>query len=214
MSATAELLAAHRERLRASRHRAQHGYTLLEVLLVVAISGLIIGPLFAWMLLTMRQQPVQRDGMIVSAQAGLLRGNFPRDVTVAGAARAYDPTGALADEPGTEWSTWREPCIASAASGGPGVRHLAVLISQGESRVKTIYSVAPMRDRQLGRRRALQHLAHPVRRQHRHAPASVAGGRGRGPVGCCDERLVLDGGRSRRCLPPAEPACDPARLRG
>ena len=56
------------------------------------------------------------------------------------------PSGALADEPGTEWSTWREACNSSSASGGPGVRHLAVLVSQGESRVKTIYSVAPMRD--------------------------------------------------------------------
>ena len=129
----------------ASRLRSQHGYTLLEVLLVVAISGLILGPLFAWTLLTMRQQPVQRDGMVISAQAGLLRGSFPRDVTVAGAARAFDPAGALADEPGTEWSTWREPCVGGAASGGAGVRHLAVLISQGESRLKTIYSVAPMR---------------------------------------------------------------------
>ncbi len=146
MSGLTELAAAHRERLRASRHRTEHGYTLLEVLLVVAISGLILGPLFAWMILTMRQQPVQRDGMVISAQAGLLRGHFPRDVTVAGAARAYDANGALADEPGTEWATWREPCTGSAASGGPGVRHLAVLISQGESRVKTLYSVAPMRD--------------------------------------------------------------------
>ena len=146
MTVLTELAAAHRERLRASRHRSEHGYTLLEVLLVVAISGLILGPLFAWMILTMRQQPVQRDGMMISAQAGLLRGHFPRDVTVAGAARAYDANGALADEPGTEWATWREPCTGSAASGGPAVRHLAVLISQGESRVKTIYSVAPMRD--------------------------------------------------------------------
>lgn len=119
--------------------RSQHGFTLIEVLLVVAISGLIIGPLFAWMILTMRQQPVQRDGMLVSAQAGLLRGQFPRDVTVAGAARVYP----VADEPGTEWATWREACRASSASGG---RHLAVLIAQGETRTKTIYSVAPMRD--------------------------------------------------------------------
>lgn len=146
MSDRTDAVRRHLERLRASRQRTEHGYTLIELLLVIAISGLILGPLFAWMLITMRQQPVQRDGMIISAQAGLLRGNFPRDVTVAGAARAYDAAGNIADEPGTEWSTWRESCLGSNASSGPGVRHLAVLISQGESRVKTIYSVAPMRD--------------------------------------------------------------------
>lgn len=139
MSPFDELVTAHRARLQESRRRSQHGYTLLEVLLVVAISGLILGPLFAWMLLTIKQQPVERDGMIVSAQAGLLRGQFPRDVTVAGAARVYP----VADEPGTEWATWREACQGSSAAGG---RHLAVLIAQGETRTKTIYSVAPMRD--------------------------------------------------------------------
>ena len=90
MSGRVGTVRRHVDRLRVSRQRTQHGYTLIELLLVIAISGLILGPLFAWMLITMRQQPVQRDGMIISAQAGLLRGNFPRDVTVAGAARAYD----------------------------------------------------------------------------------------------------------------------------
>lgn len=141
MSEIVERVRAHRERLRASRHRTQHGYTLIEVLLVVAISGLILGPLFAWMILTMRQQPVQRDGMIISAQAGLLRGNFPRDVTVAGAARTFplDP----AESATTEWGTWSQPCQGSVVA---GARPLLVLVSQGVSRVKTIYSVGPTRD--------------------------------------------------------------------
>lgn len=141
MSPLAAFVANHRLRLEQSRRSNQHGYTLLEVLLVVAISALILGPLFAWMLLTIKQQPVQRDGMLISAQAGLLRGQFPRDVTVAGAARVYP----VADEIDSEWATWQQACRGSAASGS-NARHLAVLIAQGETRTKTLYSVAPMRD--------------------------------------------------------------------
>jgi prepilin-type N-terminal cleavage/methylation domain-containing protein len=144
MSGLAAFAVEHRDRLRSSRHRAQHGYTLIEVLLVVAISGLILGPLFAWMILAMRQQPIERDGMIVSAQAGLLRGNFPRDVTVAGGARVHplDP----AELASTEWGTWSQPCQGSVVAGGAGVRPLVVLVSQGVARSKTIYTLGPARD--------------------------------------------------------------------
>lgn len=118
------------------RWGGQAGYTLLEVLLVVVISALILGPLFMWTLLVIRQQPVQRDTAVRTAQVDLLRTSFVRDATVAGAADDYSAP----PEPGTEWHTWREQCISPATVDG---RPLVVLISQGNARTKVIYTVAP-----------------------------------------------------------------------
>ena len=121
------------------RHRDQQGYSLLELILVLGISLLLIGPVSAWMLLVMRQQPVQRDTMLATAQADLLRGMFPEDVAVAGAADDYkgsQPSGGL-------WDTVRQECASTNSAGG---RSLVVLLSQAADPVKIIYSVAPTRD--------------------------------------------------------------------
>ncbi len=129
--------AALRRRVADRTRRGQAGATLLELLLVVAISGLLLGPLLAWTVLVIREQPVTRDGMIRTAQSGILQGYFPGDVLEAGAADVYEgaPTG--------QWGTWRQDC---RTGGGRGGRPLVVLLTQGAELTKTIYSVAPMRD--------------------------------------------------------------------
>ncbi|MFN7149956.1 MAG: PKD domain-containing protein [Microthrixaceae bacterium] len=123
----------------ARRRAGQGGFTLLELLLVLGISGLLIGPIAAWTILVMRQNPVQRDGMLATAQADLVRAYFPEDVAVAGAADDYkgsQPSDA-------RWNTWRNQCDSADTVGG---RPLAVLITQSYEPVKIIYSVAPTRD--------------------------------------------------------------------
>lgn len=113
----------------------QSGYTLLELILVLALTVLIIAPLTTWTVLVLRQQPVQRDTMLQTARTDLLRATFPDDVVVAGAADDYQ--GAQA--PGGNWDTWRQACVGSAAGGG---RQLVVLLSQAAEPVKVIYTVA------------------------------------------------------------------------
>lgn len=127
-------------RSRVARRRAgQGGFTLLELLLVLGISGLLIGPVAAWTILVMRQNPVQRDGMLATAQADLVRAYFPEDVAVAGA--AYDYKGSPPSDP--LWNTWRNECDSANTV---GARPLTVLITQAYEPVKIIYSVAPTRD--------------------------------------------------------------------
>lgn len=117
-----------------SARTGQGGATLLEVLLVVAISALLIGPVSAWMLLVLREQPNQRDAMIGTATADLLRAEFPEDVSVAGAADDYQGAQAA----GGRWDTWRQECAGAASSTG---RPLAVLVSQAVEPVKVQYRV-------------------------------------------------------------------------
>lgn len=118
----------------------QGGYTLLELILVLALTMLIIGPLTAWMILVLGQQPVQRDGMLATAHSDLLRASFPDDVVVAGAADDYQGAQAV----GGQWDTWRQACAGGVA--GQGGRQLVVLLSQAVEPVKVIYSVAPADD--------------------------------------------------------------------
>lgn len=131
---------SHALRSHVARRRAgQGGFTLLELLLVLGISGLLIGPIAAWTILVMRQNPVQRDGMLATAQADLVRAYFPEDVAVAGAADDYK--GAQPSD--ARWNTWRQRCDAGATVAG---RPLTVLITQAFEPVKIIYSVAPTED--------------------------------------------------------------------
>ncbi len=68
------------------RPRTQGGYTLVELLVAVGIIGVILVPLFAWVALAIQQQPITRDGLVRSADTGLLAAYLPEDVAVAGAA--------------------------------------------------------------------------------------------------------------------------------
>lgn len=115
-----------------ARHRrsgSQAGYTLLEVVIGVSISAMIVVPLTAWAILVMRQQPVQRDGMLRTAHSGLLGSVFPSDVSVAGQA-SVDMSA---------------PWAANDCGGGVsanGSRQL-VMVSAGSTVEKVVYSVAP-----------------------------------------------------------------------
>lgn len=115
-----------------ARHRrggSQAGYTLLEVVIGVAISAMILVPLTAWAILVMRQQPIQRDGMLRTAHSGLLGSVFPSDVSVAGQASVdMSPQWAIND------------CAGGTSAGGS--RQL-VMVSAGVTVEKVIYSVAP-----------------------------------------------------------------------
>lgn len=126
----------------AHQRRSQAGYTLTEVLLVVILTGIILGPLFAWMLLAMRQQPITQDGLIRTAHTGLLSSYFPQDVAVSGAAwipgQTYDGPPDMKDD----WESLNgdNDCIGGNGANG---RILAVLWSGGGNTLKTVYSIAP-----------------------------------------------------------------------
>lgn len=70
-----------------SRRRAEAGVTLIETLIVVAISGLIMVPLLGWGLTAMKTQAIMRDSNLDSASVGLLRTYFIRDVASADSAK-------------------------------------------------------------------------------------------------------------------------------
>lgn len=121
--------------LRPTTHpgRGQGGYTLLELVMVMGLTTLIVAPLTAWMILVVREQPHQRDGMLATAHSDLLRTSFSSDVVVAGAADDYQ--GAQSDG---QWDTWRQPCAGGISHTG---RQLVVLLSQAVEPVKVMYTV-------------------------------------------------------------------------
>lgn len=116
-------------RARDRRDRSSAGYTLLEVVIGLSISAMILGPLTAWAILVMRQQPVQRDGMLRTAHSGLLGSVFPSDVSVAGQA-SIDMT--------ETWSV--NDCDGGRSANGS--RQL-VMVTAGATTEKIVYSVAP-----------------------------------------------------------------------
>lgn len=75
-------------RLRHDVVRAQHGATLVELLLVLVLSVAVIGPLTAWAVLAVRQHPEVESGNIRTAEASLLSTYLPKDIAVAGSAAA------------------------------------------------------------------------------------------------------------------------------
>lgn len=126
-----------------NRLRGQAGLTVVELLLVVMISAMILGPLFSWALLAIDQQRVTKDGFLRTASAGLVSSYFPHDVAVAGAAwvPGVDFSGPGGAEAEAEWNALnREDCVGGEGANG---RPLLVLWSGGANAIKTIYSVAP-----------------------------------------------------------------------
>ncbi len=114
------------------RHLPQDGYTLVEVLVGVAISLMILVPLTAWMVLAMRQQPATQDGLVRIASTGVLATYFPEDVAVAGAAATDE---AMAEAADVNWEDCRN-------GGGAGGRRLLVLVRSGVTATKVVYTEA------------------------------------------------------------------------
>lgn len=115
-----------------SQGRNQSGYTLIELMIGVSITAVILVPLMSWAILVMRQQPVERDGMMRTAQTGLLGSMFPSDVSVAGQAWVSGMS-----EP------WATDCAGGESANG-SVQ--LVMIGSGTTVQKVIYSVAPSSD--------------------------------------------------------------------
>ena len=124
-----------------SRPRSQSGYTLIELLLVIALSGVIFVPLMAWTGLAIQQQPVIQDGILRTASAGLLGAYFPKDVAVAGKATVFGN--------GTPPS-WANDCgpsaIPAAQNAGSGGELEVAMIAGGTEVFKVVYSAAPAAD--------------------------------------------------------------------
>ena len=124
-----------------SRPRSQSGYTLIELLLVIALSGVIFVPLMAWTGLAIQQQPVIQDGILRTASAGLLGAYFPKDVAVAGKATVFGN--------GTPPS-WANDCgpsaIPAAQNAGSGGELEVAMIAGGTDVFKVVYSAAPAAD--------------------------------------------------------------------
>lgn len=106
---------------RAAR-RGQSGLSLVELLLVIAISVIIAGPLTAWMVLAVRAQGTARDELGNAAATGLLNHYFPRDIASAQLVAA-DPA-VVSDCPG-----------GGAASGEGGVVKLQIIPAGSTKRV-------------------------------------------------------------------------------
>jgi prepilin-type N-terminal cleavage/methylation domain-containing protein len=118
----------------AARRRAEHGYTLIEVLLVVGISAVIMGPLLGWAVLAIQQQPVNRDGLVRIADSGLLGAYLPEDVAVAGAAATPG-----APVPADDVEVTLEDC----RSGPAEAEVVLATLTGGEQVTRVVYSEAP-----------------------------------------------------------------------
>lgn len=125
-----------RLRRRSPRSKGQQGYTLMEILLVVGVSAVILGPVMAWAVLAIDQQPVNRDGLVRIAETGLLGAYLPEDVAVAGTAAAPGST-AVADDV----EVTLDDCIGGAGEVTGDVE--LALLSGGGQLTKTVYTEAP-----------------------------------------------------------------------
>ena len=125
-------------RQRGRRSAAQAGFTLIEVLLVVALSAVIFAPLMLWVGLAINQQPIIKDGILRTASAGLLGSYFPKDVAVAGKATVVFDAAT---------PSWAADCGPSANAGSPnlgsGGALQVAMIAGGTDVYKVIYSAAP-----------------------------------------------------------------------
>lgn len=116
------------DRLRArAGWRGQGGYTLIEVLLVVGVSAIILVPVLAWTVLALRSNPITQDGLVRTADTGLLGAYLPGDVATAGSA---------ADS--------GDDCVGGGATAGQGGTVRLVLESNRTPAIRTVYVEAPL----------------------------------------------------------------------
>ena len=113
-----------RRRSRRSRSREQAGVTLIELLLGIALTAIIIGPLAAWTISTVRQQGMAGDLLSNAVSTGRVGATFTADVA---SARTVTAVGTLAD------------CAGGPGAGG-NVR--LSLLSAGATTTRIVYSEA------------------------------------------------------------------------
>lgn len=82
---------------RSRRRHDQAGVTLIELLLGIALTAIIIGPLAAWTISTVRQQGMAGELLSNAVSTGRVGSTFTSDVA---SARTVAATGTLADCPG------------------------------------------------------------------------------------------------------------------
>lgn len=111
--------------------RGQSGMSLIEVLLVMLLTGMLLGPLTAWWILATRQQPVIADDSVRVASTALLSRYVVRDIAVAGgAANAPELTATV--------NFTFQDCRGGEGEGG---RVVLVLVRGGLERLtKTVYT--------------------------------------------------------------------------
>lgn len=121
------------------RARGQRGATLIELVVALGAATILLVPTLAWTVLAIRQQPVTRDGLVRSADTGLLGAYLPEDIAVAGAA---ENDGVAPSDPDAVTVTM-EDCQGGSGNGG---RVVLVLLSGGLDTIRTIYTEAPGSD--------------------------------------------------------------------
>lgn len=110
--------------------RGQSGISLVELLLVLLLTGMLFGPLTAWWILTVQSQPqIQADSGRIASTA-LVSQYLVRDVAVAGAAAIDDATTGV----GFNF----QPCLGVSSSTGSDV-HLVLVRSGDGALTKTVY---------------------------------------------------------------------------
>jgi hypothetical protein len=110
--------------------RGQSGISLVELLLVLLLTGMLMGPLTAWWILTVQSQPqIQADSGRIASTA-LVSQYLVRDVAVAGAAADSDATTGV----GFNF----QPCLGVSSSTGSDV-HLVLVRSGDGALTKTVY---------------------------------------------------------------------------
>ncbi len=119
--------------------RGQRGATLLELVVALGAATVLLVPTLAWTVLAIRQQPVTRDGLVRSADTGLLGAYLPEDIAVAGAA---ENDGVVPTDPDAVTVTM-EDCQGGDGAGG---RVVLVLLGGGLDTIRTVYTEAPGSD--------------------------------------------------------------------
>lgn len=103
---------------------SQAGMTVIELLLFIGLCGIIIGPLAAWTMTTVRQQGTTADLISNAVATGRLNSSFSDDVASA----------RLIDAPGND-------CGSAATPGGGGTVALSIQ-GAGVDQLRIVYTVA------------------------------------------------------------------------
>jgi len=122
---------------RVRRSRGQSGLTLVELLVSIAVTGIIIGPVSGWAFALLNQQKAVKEQSFETIGASLLSTYFPRDVS--GANQAWTSSGVTPNgDPGGS------DCPGMDPSTGGGGTVLASLISfDATAPLRIVYSSVP-----------------------------------------------------------------------